>query len=691
MFSEKKLLTFIHYCLYAALATPLVYSSLFLYPAIFPKNIFFRFVVTLALVGYALLVYKDKKWLPPVNAVTISLAAFVVWTFIASALNSGFGFSFTDGFERMEGLLNYSYLAVYFVIAASILKSKSEWLTLLRWALSVSTLVAIYALLQVFNFSWLIALEGERVTGTLGNAGFLAGYLLLGIFLTLYLLHNFSRRSVKILYGVAIVVQAVALYFTQTRGAFLGLLAGILVYAVGSAIVQQGKRKIVIISLLGIMLIALVSAGIVYRGSIANAFTHDVTIRNRLLLWEVSWPAILAKPVFGWGAGNFDVAFNTHYNPQLSEFFFDHAHNTILDIVVRFGLFGVVLYLAFIVSMLWGVWRLRSITLLALLAGWFVHNLFLFDSISTFVIIFIIAAYTAAQLPEKNIFVLPYRYAKPAVALIVVLFLGAVWVYGVQPARASYAAAQALENQSTDPYASARYFQTAAAFGGLGKDDIAKRLAEATTAAAADPRYNVLTRNQLFSLAEAANQQLSAAYPQKLRYRLNLASLYLYAGNNDLALLKKAEDLLWQARNFFPNKIEIHDLLSQVYIRQKRWGDAANEIGATLALNDILSETHFLQGMVEIYLHNADTAAAAFATAAEQGREFTFSDYVTIGRAYEVNDYRKEAIAAFETARVTEDRRTTAGIDFVNRALYELYTEVGDMEKAEIYKQKTGL
>ena len=699
IFTEKQLLQVIRFCLYATLATPLVYSSLFLYPAIVPKAIFFRIVVTLAFITYALLLWKNQQFLPRVDGIFISLLVFIAWAFVASILNPGFGFSFFDGFERMEGLINYFYLFLFFVVAANTVHGSVAWHTLIRWSAVVSTLAAAYALLQVFDLSWVIPLAGERVTATLGNAGLLAGYLLLGIFLTLFLIGESASKKGKVGYALLAIVQFSALYCTQTRGAFLGLLVGIAVYLAVGVFVYAAKKKLLFGGALALLIAGVVAAGLLYYQHSSNSVGDD-TIQNRLLVWRGSGQAMLEQPIFGWGAGNFEVAFNAHYDPALSEIFFDHAHNSVLDMGVRFGAVGAFWYLLFFVVLLRGVRQAHrfqyisahaGIALSALLIAYFIHNFFLFDSLNSFMLWLVVAAYISSQLREKNFIAVPLRAMQTTAGALAVIAFVFLLPYNIQPARAAYAVAQAEKFLSADPYASARYFQKAAAFSGLGRSDIANRLAEAAVYAAASPGYNALTRNELFRLAEKANQNLIAQVPEKLRPRLSLASVYIYAGNNDSAMLQKAEEILWQALNVAPKKFESRDLLVQVYIRQKRWERAAAEIEVVLSSRLRTGEIYFLKGLVSIYMRDAEIAQSSFTMAAERGRVFTFSDYVTIGRAYEANDYQHEAIAAYETARVTEAGRTTAGIDFVNRALYELYTAVGDAAKAAIYKQKISL
>src|SRR6185436_2880455 len=73
---------------------------------------------------------------------------------------------------------------------------------------------------------------GARVDGTLGNASYLAVYMLLHIFIALlYLFRSRKNFNMVLVYGALILSQTFILYETATRGAILGLLGGLFLLA----------------------------------------------------------------------------------------------------------------------------------------------------------------------------------------------------------------------------------------------------------------------------------------------------------------------------------------------------------------------------------------------------------------------------------------------------------------------------
>jgi hypothetical protein len=72
--------------------------------------------------------------------------------------------------------------------------------------------------------------SGSRVDTSFGNAIYVAVFMLFNIFITLYLLVR-DRKSVgmQVFYGIALVLQCIALFYSQTRGAMLGVVVGFIV------------------------------------------------------------------------------------------------------------------------------------------------------------------------------------------------------------------------------------------------------------------------------------------------------------------------------------------------------------------------------------------------------------------------------------------------------------------------------
>jgi hypothetical protein len=119
--------------------------------------------------------------------------------------------------------------------------------------------------------------------------------------------------------------------------------------------------------------------------------SDDSSIQGRLTSWRTGIRAYLDKPVFGWGPENYLIAWGRHFDLASGvRERFDQAHNKVLEELTTKGAVGAISYLAIWVAMGWAI--VRSIRrrqqfeqvfvafVAAALVGFFVQNLFLFDS-----------------------------------------------------------------------------------------------------------------------------------------------------------------------------------------------------------------------------------------------------------------------------------------------------------------------
>ncbi|MDD4784276.1 MAG: hypothetical protein WC483_06125 [Candidatus Paceibacterota bacterium] len=82
-FSEKILRNIIYWLTILTAFTPGIYYTGLIFPYITAKIIIFRVIVAIMLFCYVLLILKDKKYLPPKNAILLSFLLFVAVCFIS--------------------------------------------------------------------------------------------------------------------------------------------------------------------------------------------------------------------------------------------------------------------------------------------------------------------------------------------------------------------------------------------------------------------------------------------------------------------------------------------------------------------------------------------------------------------------------------------------------------------------------
>jgi tetratricopeptide (TPR) repeat protein len=221
----------------------------------------------------------------------------------------------------------------------------------------------------------------------------------------------------------------IVLYRSGTRGSFAGLVVGVLLIALILAIKERGIKRKVGVSLLVAMVVVVAFFGaakntdfiknnsLLYRFSSLVTFDVGSVIKTqgeaRLLLWNMALKGVKERPILGWGQDNFSYVFSKYYDPKMyaQEQWFDRTHNVFLDWLIAGGILALIGYLSLFYAVLYMLWRgpkksaadshewnvTEKAVFTGLLAAYFVHNLFVFDNLSSYILFFILLAYVAER------------------------------------------------------------------------------------------------------------------------------------------------------------------------------------------------------------------------------------------------------------------------------------------------------
>lgn len=158
--------------------------------------------------------------------------------------------SFWGSYQRLQGTYTFLAYVVIFGITWQGLRTRAQLERLLDAIVLASLPVALYGVLQRFGLDplpWAGDVT-DRVTGNLGNAIFIAAYLIMAFFITLERLVTRFSRILKLegarrgdafacgVYAFTLTVQALSIYFSKSRGPWLGLLGGFYVFALVSLV-----------------------------------------------------------------------------------------------------------------------------------------------------------------------------------------------------------------------------------------------------------------------------------------------------------------------------------------------------------------------------------------------------------------------------------------------------------------------
>ncbi len=611
--TEKALVYTVFIALLLALFTPLIFSGKFFFPFIFSKSYYFRILIEIAFVAYIWLLAVEPKWRPALSWITIAVTLYLVVIYLASIFGVNFYRSFWSNAERSEGLLMLTHLWAYFLMLTGILRTKRQWFVFLKTVLFVALLTTLYALDQKWQVfiprinSFLgsvgstmrlsLAQAGvDRLTSTIGNAAFFAAYLLLNIVIVAYLFFYHRVMKWRIVYGVIIAFFILVLFYTATRGALLALIGGVLLYSVLLLFLHKNKKMRM--AGIGMLIAMLVAIGGVWMAKdtvfvqdiqalqrLTTMSFSDATTVSRLATWKASWIAFTEHPLLGIGYENYRIAFNKHFPITLfdihAEQWFDRAHNVIFDVLVASGIIGFLSYVSIFIAAFYALWRIyreypeRIYGLLILGVGLLAYlgqNLFVFDTLPTYLLFFVILAYLARSatltdrererltLTRMNTWFRRMRPNNILLAGVVTLFI--FWVHvqvNMLPARANAALATAITHQARGNYTEAV--------------DSYRKSAQSTTSQRYEARQRygefMLSNNlaQTFSPEETEQlyeesieflEESLKSYGDDVQNHLYLLSLYNRGSVYDQEYIDRAEALGETALDLSPSRPHLY-------------------------------------------------------------------------------------------------------------------------------------
>ena len=446
--------TVVRWLLLLTAFTPLLVFNATIYPFVFPKIVFYRALVEVALalaLVYAILLpagelknllahfcHTVKK--STRKPVPVFFALFFV-SLVVSALFADNGYrAFWGDIERGVGVFGFMHFYLFVILALAFFKDK-DWDWFFKFSLMAGAALILLAFLQYFGLKlfFLKPAQQARPESFIGNSAFFATHL---IFLAMFAFVVFrnTRAALKNFYSLTnnfwqyfslgiMFLSLVTIFITGTRGAILGVGAGfvaLLVYFVFSSnrkFTNLHKYTNIQISLrsasIATLALIIIFSGIFWTtrandlwqkipglDRLARTATMDIndsSTQFRIITWRVSWEAFKERPLFGWGPENYIVAYEKHYDPNYAlygETWLDRAHNTFFDLLVMQGIFGVFAYFGLFFSLLYVIankikkedFYLAGVFVAGFVA-YLVQNLVLFDQIVSYAAFFVLIGY----------------------------------------------------------------------------------------------------------------------------------------------------------------------------------------------------------------------------------------------------------------------------------------------------------
>lgn len=373
-----------------------------LFPYITSKQIPLNIIVELLLPIWLILLIYFPQFRPKKRLIAYGLIAYLLAILVSCFISIDFHLSFWGNAERMLGwfYLSHYFLLYFYLITA--FRNRRDW----RLILSFSVIMAVTE-----SFSILLG----QSAGTIGNTAYVSGYLIFNIYFSLILFLRYYGNKWRYFFLLALIPMLLAFALAKTSGAIFGLGFSLLalLFLLGIFSPQRKFKKISLgaATLFLILIVAFFSQAN-QDWFQANSFLRGLTFnkptfQTRLVSWEAALKEFPKQPILGVGYGNYAYVFDKHFDSRFlsysrSETYFDRAHNNIIDITATTGLLGLFSYLSIFVFVLYYLIKLfkkdkalrkEILILIALLIAYFVQNLAVFDSQTTYLSLMILLAY----------------------------------------------------------------------------------------------------------------------------------------------------------------------------------------------------------------------------------------------------------------------------------------------------------
>jgi len=594
------------YTLWLVPIVPLLFIDGFFFPFVITKTIYFRLLVQIGMTAYLLLLARHAgAWRPKLRLGLLLVLAYLIVQLLAGIFGLDPFRSFFSTYERMEGVLLFIYLALYFLLLGVFFVKKEDWYRTMRVSVWVSILVSLYGVVQKFALLPVFQAGISRIASTIGNAAFLAGYLIIQIGFSLFLFSRERRMAWKYFYGIAAVFNIIVMFLTSTRGAMLGFIVGTAVFIVIKAIHSRGAARIAAIGAF-VACVALVALFFTFRTELARSSIEPVrrmakislsegTVESRLYIWQWARDSIQDHLLLGVGIENFTVLYNQEYTPRVNEDWIDRTHNVYLDQVVHTGLVGLVAYLALLLYLLVCLFRLckrnRYVfdVFVPTMVAYGIHNVFVFDTINTLFLLFFLIAFFEwmasgqhedADAAEAG----PANRNVYAGALVALGLLNAVGLYYliIKPLYFNRTVYIGHHYVVADPERSRLSF--AKALGDrLALEPAASQIHKVSEILVTWPGIDGGIKAKYLAQARALLAATIAADPLDVRSRLFLGQ-HIVTNFKDKGDLLEAEEALLQAARLSPLRPEIRYLLFNVYLDKGQQAKAEEQMAELASL-----------------------------------------------------------------------------------------------------------
>lgn len=285
--------------------------------------------------------------------------------------------SFFNALNLTESLFQFTKVFTVFsatYILSVILMHDPRYLT---WIVLVFTGMLIYDSITVFYHIHEF-IQGKiksvlDIKTIYSNKNILASAIFVKLPFALWLM-LFSKKWLKALGWIGLVVGVAAVFFMATRAFYLGLIVlSVVVLAYLLIVYLRGKQK-KYLWMAGAYVLALGISYLAFSGTrellypknkesrytqgvgeqLATIGTFEGSSSKRINAWKWSWHMLKEKPLFGVGSGNWKVVELKYENQKSDDFIYMYkAHNDFIETAAETGFIGGLCFLAIFALIAW--------------------------------------------------------------------------------------------------------------------------------------------------------------------------------------------------------------------------------------------------------------------------------------------------------------------------------------------------
>jgi O-antigen ligase len=249
-------------------------------------------------------------------------------------------------YQSFKDLRNI-FVPAFFFLLVNHVNGEARATPLSQVLIAAATLMAAYGLVQTVAKG-----PAFRVHGTMSIYMTFAGILML-IALVALAQVLFSSRN-PLFYGllVSLVLLTAALVMTHTRGAWLGLAAGV-------TLILGFRQKRFLLALPVVVVVIFLAAPDVVRARISSIVDpQDLTARERLYMWGSGLQILREHPWTGVGMEGVKRIYPAYKHPDALRNRQAHLHSNPMQVVVERGIIGLLCWLGIWVAFYRHAWKI---------------------------------------------------------------------------------------------------------------------------------------------------------------------------------------------------------------------------------------------------------------------------------------------------------------------------------------------